>query len=111
MNYNLHGKRMNVVETAGNGVVNHETIFVFNQTNNIVTAKYSGGLVQRGFLIGKLDSKNLHFKYAQEHKDGNIAGGESNCEIKMGKDETLQLVEHFDWANRKGKNVFQEIIG
>jgi len=109
VNPNLDGKRMNVVKTADNGVVNHETEFLFNQTESVVNAKYAGGLVKRGFLVGKIKQNQLQFKYAQEHEDGNIAGGESLCDISIEKNGKIILVENFDWEQGRGRNVFQEL--
>lgn len=105
---NLDDIKMNVVETASNGVVNHNTIFNFKQKGDIVTAKYSGGLVQRGYLIGRINQSSFNFKYAQLHDDGNVAGGQSNCELRL-HDGKIQLVESFEWGAGKGQNVFQQL--
>ncbi|MEO9806430.1 MAG: hypothetical protein ABJF04_24425 [Reichenbachiella sp.] len=106
---NLDGKQMNVVKTAGNGVVNQDTIFTFTQKAEVVSARYEGGQVIRGYLAGRLIQNQLHFKYAQEHMDGNIAGGESACDVKNLPDGRLQLIENFSWDQGTGQNVFQEI--
>lgn len=110
MDLNFDGKRMNVVETAGNGVVNQDTVFRFRQEGKVVTGRYCGGLVERGFLIGKIEKEQLQFKYAQEHADGNIAGGESYCDISICSNGKLRLVENFDWEQGSGKNVFEELF-
>ncbi|MEP1093684.1 MAG: hypothetical protein ABJG78_01165 [Cyclobacteriaceae bacterium] len=109
INLDLDGKKMNVVETAGNGVVNQDTVFQFSQTENVVNARYAGGLVRRGFLIGKIKQNQLEFKYAQEHEDGKIVGGESLCNISVQQNGKLTLVENFDWEQGRGRNVFQEL--
>ncbi len=106
---NLHNIKMNVVETAGNGVVNQDTIFMFNQKGNRVTARYSGGKVERGFLVGKLNKDQLQFNYAQEHNDGNIAGGESTCQLSINSNGKMQLIENFRWGQGIGRNVFQQL--
>ncbi len=105
---NLNGVKMNVVKTASNGVVNHHTIFCFSQKSNKVTARYSGGLVKRGFLIGNISNNQLEFNYAQVHEDGNVEGGKSNCMIRLDKGK-LQLIESFDWGAGTGQNVFQQM--
>lgn len=106
---NLHGKQMNVIKTASNGVVNQDTIFTFFQKASIVSSNYAGGGVIRGFLAGRLIQNQLHFKYAQEHLDGNVAGGESVCDIESSSGGKLRLVENFDWDQGTGQNIFQEI--
>lgn len=37
--------RMNVIQTPEKGVVNELTIFIFSQTDNSVSATYSGGQI------------------------------------------------------------------
>ncbi len=106
---NLDSIRMNVIETAGNGVVNHETIFKFHQKGDRVIARYSGGRVERGMLVGEFDLDKLHFRYTQEHDDGIIAGGKSTCEISLNQNGAIQLIENFDWDQGKGRNVFQQM--
>ena len=107
---NLNNIHMNVIETAGNGVVNHKTIFRFTQKEQTVTAEYAGGQVVKGFLLGKLKGDKLSFKYAQEHTDGKVVGGQSTCEVMRHPDGALGLVEHFDWHQGRGKNVFKELV-
>lgn len=106
---NLEGIKMNVIETANNGVVNHETVFNFRQKGNVVSAKYAGGLVKNGFLAGRLINNQLSFKYAQEHADNNIVGGASVCDLRRLSNGKLQLIEIFDWDQGIGKNIFQEL--
>ena len=48
----LNNIKMNVIETAENGVVNKDTIFDFTQKDNYVEVKYSGGKIKNGFLVG-----------------------------------------------------------
>lgn len=105
----LEGIQMNVIETAGNGVVNHETVFSFKQNGNVVSAKYAGGQVKNGFLSGRLENNQLHFKYAQQHFDSRVAGGSSTGEIRKLPNGKFQMIEYFDWEYGKGRNVFQEL--
>ncbi|MEO9966339.1 MAG: hypothetical protein ABJF11_11155 [Reichenbachiella sp.] len=106
---NLHGALMNVTETATNGVVNQDTIFTFVQKNEIVSARYEGGRVIKGFLAGRLVNNTLTFKYAQEHDDGHVTGGESICSVSVDSIGKRHLIENFTWDQGQGKNVFQEL--
>lgn len=111
--YNLNNIRMNVVKTADNGVVNHETIFLFSQKQDMISASYSGGKVVQGFLVGRFLSANqLTFSYCQMQKDGTLDNGLSTCEVSRNEEGKLLLIEHFEWKSRPGEfgtNVFQEI--
>ena len=107
----LDNIRMNVTETDANGLVNADTIFEFTQDGSMVTAKYAGGGIQTGFLVGVLNGNSLTFRYAQLQTDGKLDGGQSVCEVSKTEDGRIRLVEHFQWESRPGTgiNVFEEI--
>ena len=102
---------MNAVVTAPYGVINENTIFRFKQKGDIIKAKYAGGKVKAGFLIGKLTDNKFEFQYTQMHDDNSLHGGHSLCEIEFSGDGRLRLVEHFEWSSgQKGINVIEEVI-
>lgn len=105
--------RMNVIQTDACGVVNHETIFHFSQNNGIVEAKYAGGKIQQGFLVGSFTTENqLVFSYCQMQIDGKLDNGTSQCEVSKDENGKITLTEHFEWASRPGEfgtNIFKEI--
>jgi hypothetical protein len=105
--------KMNVIKTAENGVVNHETIFLFSQKNDVVSAEYSGGKIRLGFLVGKFPAENkLEFSYCQMQIDGKLDNGTSLCELSKNENGKITLTEHFEWKSRPGEfgtNIFQEM--
>jgi hypothetical protein len=108
---NLDHIKMNVIETAGNGVVNELTIFAFSQTGNSVSASYSGGQIHQGYLVGTLDQNKLSFSYCQLQTNGKLDNGQSECDILI-ENGKIRLIEHFTWASRNsetGVNIFQEL--
>ena len=107
----LNGVRMRVVSTAEGGEVNIETLFEFTQDGSVVSARYAGGTVRLGYLIGTMSADVLHFRYAQVDNSGRLDGGHSTCEIGRMTNGTIQLSEHFVWDSREGSgtNIFEEI--
>jgi len=108
---NLNNLKMNVIETAGNGIVNELTIFTFSQTDNFVSATYSGGQIFKGYLVGTLDKDKLSFSYCQLQTNGKMDNGQSECDVLI-ENEKIRLVEHFTWASRNGEtgiNILQEL--
>jgi hypothetical protein len=109
----LDGIKMNVIKTAENGVVNHETIFLFSQKEGIVSAEYQGGKISKGFLVGKLSTPaQLEFSYCQMQIDGKLDNGVSTCQLSKNENGKITLTEHFEWKSRPGEfgtNVFQEL--
>lgn len=107
----LNGLRMNAVQTASNGVVDADTVFEFSQSGERVWATYSGGLVERGYLVGVVHDDRLEFRYCQIQVNGTLDGGHSRCELRRSEDALVQIVEHFEWGSRPGggTNVIQEL--
>jgi hypothetical protein len=103
---------MNVIQTAANGVVNEHTIFSFSQNNDLVQATYSGGKIRMGFLVGILQKDKLSFSYCQLQLDGKLDNGRSECNLEIGENGKVRLIEHFTFTSRNeeaGINVFQEL--
>ena len=86
---NLNNIKMNVIETAQNGVVNYQTIFSFSQIDNIVSASYFGGKILKGFLVGTIEKNKLFFSYCQLQTDGKMDNGQSKCDIVIENQKKL----------------------
>jgi len=102
---------MNVIETAENGVVNKDTIFYFTQKDNYVEAKYSGGKIKNGFLVGLIKENNFKFSYCQLQTDGILDNGSSSSELTVSSEGKIRLIERFEWKSRPGEigvNIFEE---
>jgi len=108
----LDGRRFNVVETAGSGVVGRDTIFRFRQSQDMISADYSGGKIRQGRLIGRLDGAELIFCFCQMQNDGLMDNGQSRCSLERLPDGRLRMTERFEWGSRPGEagvNVFEEL--
>lgn len=103
--------KMRVVSTAESGEVNTETLFEFTQDDSIISAKYSGGKIQLGFLVGKIIGTKVHFRYAQIDVEGRIDSGHSSCDVSQTTNGRIRLLEHFEWDSREGVgiNIFEEV--
>lgn len=108
---NLDGLTMYVSSTASNGVVDASTRLRFRQIGSRVIARYAGGNVTRGVLVGDFAGDKLNFRYAQREQDGNIHGGSSVCDVVTHEGRT-RIVERFTWSTREGSgtNVFDEVV-
>jgi len=107
----LDGVRMTVTQTAPDGVVDDRTIFEFSHTGSIVEARYAGGEIAAGHLIGHFIDGKLTFRFVQMTNDERLDSGASTCDVDRGDDGLLRLVEHFEWATREGAgtNVFTQV--
>lgn len=109
--FSLDGIKMHVVSTADVGEVNQDTIVDFTQEGNLLSARYAGGKVRLGYLVGMMQAASGSFRYAQIDNEGRIDGGSSTFEIARTDSGRLRLVEHFRWDSRPGTgtNVFEEL--
>jgi hypothetical protein len=109
----LNNIKMNVVQTAKNGVVDSATIFHFEQEGNKVNARYSGGRIGQGYLVGQLNGKSLRFVYCQQRVTGELDHGESECILSVQESGKLKLEENFkmdtESSMEAGTNIFAEM--
>ena len=103
---------MYVSSTAAIGVVDASTRLRFSQRGDRVFARYAGGRVTRGWLVGRVAGGQLAFRYAQCEDGNGIHAGRSICDVVRCEDGRLRLIEHFTWSTRPGAgmNVFDEVL-
>ena len=75
-------------------------------------ARYSGGAVRLGFLVGTREGDVLRFRYAQVRPDGTTAAGRCESRIEVLGDGRLRLHETWAWESQDGAgtSVVEEII-
>jgi len=110
MRLNLSGVRMRTTSGADTGVVSSETELVFEQTGSVVSARYRGGPIVDGYLIGRLEGMAFNFRYVQADASGALDAGVSEGLFERLTDGRLRLTEEFQWTTRpeSGSNVFEE---
>jgi hypothetical protein len=70
------GLTIYVSSTDANGVVDPDTRLRFRELGDRVIARYRGGNVERGVLVGRPAGAGLTFRYAQRERDGMIQSGQ-----------------------------------
>src|SRR3954449_536405 len=78
----LDGRRFRPATEVSGGDVGTETVFEYVEDDGIVHARYGGGAVRLGFLVGTRDGDVLRFRYAQVRADGSTAGGRREARIR-----------------------------
>jgi hypothetical protein len=109
--FDLNGVRMRTASTAATGVVSADTILEFSQQGNVVSARYRGGSIVDGYLIGLINGAEMTFRYVQADQAGNLDCGVSNGKFSILPDGRLQLEEEFQWLTRpsRGTNRFVQL--
>lgn len=109
----LSGVRMTVSSSSAHSVVDASTVLTFEQQGNVVSARYRGGEIVDGYLIGHLQGWSLRFRYVQADRSGRLDAGVSEGVLDRLADGRLRLIEHYQWLTRpeRGTNTFEEIRG
>lgn len=101
---------MTVSSSDAHSVVSASTILTFEQQGTVVSARYRGGEIVDGYLIGHLTGWTLQFRYVQADRSGRLDCGVSAGLLERLADGRLRLVEHYQWLTRpeSGTNTFVE---
>jgi hypothetical protein len=108
----LHGRRFRPAAEVSGGGDGAETVFEYVEDDGIVHARYGGGAVRLGFLVGTRDGDVLRFRYAQLRADGSTATGRCESRIEALPDGRLRLHETWAWESQDGTgtSVVEEVI-
>lgn len=112
MKINLHQKRFASQSNTENGEVSGDTVFCYFQEGEVIWAEYEGGMVRKGFLVGKVVGEGIEFTYQHINTAGEIMTGICHSMPKLNPDGKIQLFEQWQWTCRdfsKGESVLVEV--
>ncbi|RCS27930.1 hypothetical protein DUT90_03600 [Polaribacter sp. WD7] len=108
--FNFHNKTFYLVENSKNGKVNADTVFNYQQEDNIVTANYSGGTVKHGKIIATLDNDILHMLYQCVTLENELKAGKATAKISFTKSNKMLLKLNRQWLTGKLEKGVSEYI-
>ena len=109
----LDGVTTRTASKSAVGAADADTTFEFTQQGELFSARYRGGAIADGYLIGKMTPRGgVEFRYVQAHIDGRLDQGVSTGAVSRLPDGRLQLEEEFKRITRRGsgRNVFEQIL-
>lgn len=113
MKINYNGRSFKPVSTSDNGETSEETIFQYKQTENILSAVYSGGKIITGHLIGLVNEEGeIEMRYHQVNKDGELMTGICHSKPEILQNGKIRLHETWEWTSgdySKGTSTLEEI--
>jgi hypothetical protein len=98
----LDGKRFRGVEMSSEGEASPATVFEYHEDDGMVWARYEGGVIRLGLLVGMRDGDRLEFRYSQLNTSGETASGRCSTTISVLPDGRLRLDEKWAWETRPG---------
>ena len=109
---NYQNKKFRAVSNTSNGEVSSDTVFHYQQTGNIATAKYGGGGIVNGHLISLVDEQgNLDMRYHHVNVQGELQTGICFSKPEVLPDGRIRLHETWQWTSgdcSKGSSVVEE---
>jgi hypothetical protein len=108
----LDGRRFQSAARVAGGDVGTETLFEYAEEDGVIHARYAGGAIRLGFLVGTREDDALRFRYAQLRTDGTTATGRCESQVQMLEDGRLRLRETWRWESHDGAgtSVAEEVI-
>ncbi|PRY83754.1 n-acetylglutamate synthase [Mongoliibacter ruber] len=108
MDYN--NKKFKAVENTENGESSASTIFHYHQQGNILHAQYSGGDIEKGYILGKVDAAgHIDMVYQHINRHGEIRTGKCNSIPYYTENGILRLKEAWQWTNGDQSTGISEI--
>ena len=111
--FNYNDKKFKALKNTRNGETSSETIFQYKQTKNIVTARYSGGTIVEGHLIGLVSSNGgINMRYHQVNTSGDLMTGKCQSIPEILSNGKMRLHETWQWTsgdNSTGHSIIEDI--
>lgn len=110
---NLDKKTFRSVSNSGNGEVTGETLFHYQQNGTMVMAKYGGGTIRNGNLLGQIDATGtLTFAYQHFNVDNEFRTGRCIATPEKMPNGKLRYHESWEWTGGlegQGQSIIEEI--
>lgn len=101
----LDGKRFTSCDDVAGGEVGIGTVFEYHQDGDLIWARYAGGAVRLGHLVGTRAGDRLEFRYAQLNTEGETSTGHCVSVISDLPDGRLRMDETWEWESRAGSGT------
>ena len=108
----LEGRTFQDVSASHAGDVGEDTRFQYHEApDGVVWARYAGGAVRLGFLVGRRRGDALEFRYSHLTAGGETASGRCRSRVEALADGRLRLHETWAWESRPGQgtSVVEEV--
>jgi hypothetical protein len=88
------------------GDVGPTTVFHYTERpDGVIEARYSGGEVVTGHLVGTRDGDTVGFRYVQLRADGRTASGRCTSKVVTLADGRLAMEETWAWESEPGSGT------
>ena len=110
---NYHNKIFRAVSNSESGESSSETLFYYQQEDNILYADYNGGSIIKGHLIGKVsEDGKIDMRYHHINSNGILMTGVCKSSPEILEDGRIRLHESWQWTcgdRSKGASIIEEL--
>jgi len=110
---NYNNRKFRAVQNTENGETSAETVFIYHQEGNILSAEYAGGKIVKGHLIGLVDEDgNISMRYHQVNSAGELMTGICQSKPEILDNGKIRLHEIWEWTSgdrSRGESIIEEI--
>ena len=110
---NYDQKRFRPISNSANGETSQDTVFLYEQSGNILISKYQGGQIKIGHLIGLVDEEgHIDMRYHQVNNKGELMTGICRSSPEIMDNGKIRLHENWQWTSgdkSKGQSILEEI--
>jgi hypothetical protein len=110
---NLDGRTFGLLANSENGEVSGETLFYYQQEDDLVSAEYYGGRIRSGKIIARQMANNdLQMLYQCLTFAGELKAGSARAKVSINGDNKIQLDLNWSWLNgdkTSGTSTYVEI--
>ncbi len=92
-------------EKAEAGEASPATVFEYHEDDGVIWARYEGGVVRLGFLVGTRDRDRLEIRYSQLNDEGQTSNGRCSSKISVLPDGRIRLDEDWSWESKPGSGI------
>lgn len=107
------GRLFSPVQTKGQSETTSDTIFRYRQNGMRLSATYSGGAIEFGHLLGKVNEDNsLDFHYHHLNANGEIMTGLCHSKPEILANGKIRLHETWQWTcgdKSHGTSILEEL--
>jgi len=98
----LEGRRFRVAEMSDSAEAGTDTVFEYHEQDGVIWARYQGGAVRLGFVVGTRSGDRLEFRYSQVNESGETSNGRCSSTVSALPDGRLRLNETWAWESKPG---------
>lgn len=111
--WSYHGKAFRSVQNSQSGEVSGETTFYYEQKGAVISARYHGGNIREGNILGRVDvNGTIHMSYQHWNKDNEFRAGVCISTPERLPNGKIRLHESWEWTNGiqgRGQSIIEEL--